>query len=221
MPRNPYKKNILSASNGPPVGKEVLRATGSFALLPEAETPSLMVAGPGSRIQKTRTQPMPSPTRIDQFSPLEIYLVYARDSERYFKKIKEQLDILQRQGWPIFSHGSEIIHNTEWQKSDHLSTANFILLLVSTAFLNSDFCYSDQMYFAVERHRTDKLCYVIPIILHPLHPLLLEKAPFGNLDFLPGNGKPISSWKDPREAYADITGYLIEKIQRMAYYRQS
>jgi hypothetical protein len=74
------------------------------------------------------------------------------------------------------------------------------------------------MFLAVERHRMDKLCCVIPIILYQLHPLLLERTPFGKLDFLPRNGNAISSWKDPRKAYTDITGYLLEKIQRMAYY---
>lgn len=214
----PYKKNTVSASNDLPVGKELLIEGSSIAVLSTVETLLLPASGTGSHSNKTRMQPAPSPPHIPESSPLEIYTIYTRNDERFFQKVKEQLNILQRQRWPISCHESEIIYSTAWQKSDHFATANLILLLVSPTFLNADFCYCDQMYFAIERHRTEKLCCVIPIILHPVHHLLLEGAPFGQLDFLPTNGRAISSWKDSRKAYADITGYLFEKIEHMAYY---
>ena len=190
----------------------------NITILPEAETHPIPFASTGSHTHRPRPQEMPSPTHTNQAPPIEIYTAYAHDDERFFYKIKEQLDILRRQRWPISCHESEIIYSTTWQRSDHLATAHLILLLVSTTFLNSDFCYCDQMYLAVERHRTDNRCYVIPIILHPFHSLLLKKTPFGKLDSLPTNGKAISTWKDPHKAYADITGYLLYKIQDVTYY---
>ena len=74
------------------------------------------------------------------------------------------------------------------------------------------------MCSAIERHRRDNLCCVIPILLHPLDSRLLERTPFGMLDFLPTNGKAVSTWKDSRQAYTDIMGYLLDKIQYMGYY---
>ena len=219
MVRYSYTKNNVSASNGMPIEKELLSAASSIAALPEAETRLFPAGGAGSHTQRQRAQEMPSPIRTNPSPPLEVYTAYAHDDERFFKKMKEQLDILQRQRWPISCHESEIIYSTTWQRSDHLATAHLILLLVSTTFLNSDFCYCNQMYLAVERHNTDNLCYVIPIILHPLHPLLIEGTPFGKLEFLPTNGRALSTWNDSHQAYNDITGYLLEKIQYMAYYR--
>lgn len=218
MLRYSYVKNNVSTPDEIAVEKELLRAANSITLLSEAETHLLPSASTGSHTPRPRPQEIPAPVHKNQSPPIEIYTAYARDDERFFKKIKEQLDILHRQNWPISRHESEIIYNKAWQRTNHLATANLILLLVSTTFLNSDFCYCEQMYFAVERHRTDNLCYVIPIVLYPLHPLLLERTPFGKLDFLPTNGKALSTWKDPRKAYIDITGYLLEKIQSMAYY---
>ena len=219
MLRYSYTKNNISASNDMPIEKELLSAASSIAVLPEAETRLLPAAGAGRHTPGQRAPETPSLIRTNQSPPLEVYTAYAHDDERFFKKIKAQLNILQRQGWPISCHESEIIYSTAWQSSNnHLATANLILLLVSTAFLNSDFCYCHQMFLAVERHRTDKLCCVIPIILHPLHPLLLERTPFGKLDFLPTNGKAISTWKYPYKAYTDITGYLLDKLQYVAYY---
>ncbi len=193
MVRYSYTKNNVSASNGMPIEKELLSAASSIAALPEAETRLFPAGGAGSHTQRQRAQEMPSPIRTNPSPPLEVYTAYAHDDERFFKKMKEQLDILQRQRWPISCHESEIIYS---------------------AFLNSDFCYCDQMFLAVERHRTEKLCCVIPIILHPLHHLLLERTPFGNLDFLPTKGKALSTLKDPRKAYTDITGYLKENERR-------
>lgn len=187
-------------------------------VLPEAETHPIPIASTSSRIHRPRPQEMPAPLYTHQAPPLEIYTAYAQADERYFNNIKVQLDILRRQKWHISCHESEIFHSTAWQRNNHLATANLILLLVSTAFLNSDFCYCEQMCLAVERHRTDNLCYVIPILLHPLHPLLLKGTPFGKLDFLPTNGKAISTWTNPRKAYNNITGYLLERLQSMTFY---
>lgn len=214
-----HKKNTASASNDLLAEKKLLIEASNAAVLSRVEAHVLPASSTGSHSNKTRTQPAPSPTRIPQSSPFEIYIAYTRNDERFFQKIKEQLDILQRQGWPISCHESEIIYSTAWQESDHLATANLILLLVSPTFLNSDFCYCDQMYFAVERHRTEKLCWVIPIILHPVHHLLLEGTPFGKLDFLPTNRKALSTWSNPQLGYQDITGYILDKIRYMAYYR--
>lgn len=214
----PYKKNTVSVLNYRPAEKGLLSATRSITGLPTAEPHPLLAAGPGSHIPKTRTQQGPSPARIAQFPPLEVYTAYTYYDERFFRKIKEQLNILRRQQWPISCHESEIIYSTEWQRSDYLATANLILLLVSNSFLDTDFCYCERMHLAVQRHRTNPLCCVIPIVLDQVHSLVLERTPFGKLDRLPRNGKPISSWKYPSKAYADITGYLLEQIQRMAYY---
>lgn len=190
----------------------------NIVLLPEAETHTIPIASTSSRTHRPRPQEMPSPTFTHQAPPIEIYTAYAHADERFFSRIKEQLDILRRQGWPISCHESEIINSTTWQRTDHLATARLILLLVSTTFLNSDFCYCEQLDSAIERHGTDNLCYVIPILLRPLLPLLLKGTPFGKLDFLPTNGKAISTWTEPRNAYNNITAYLLEKLQDMTYY---
>ncbi len=190
----------------------------NIVVLPEAETHPIPIASAGSRTPRTRPQEIPAPTYTHQAPPIEIYTAYAQADERFFDKIREQLAILSRQGWPISCHESEIIHSTAWQRNDHLATANLILLLVSTTFLNSNFCYCKQMCSAIERHRRSNLCCVIPILLHSLDSRLLERTPFGKLDFLPTNGKAVSTWKDSRKAYKDIIGYLLDKIQYMGYY---
>lgn len=198
----------------------------NIAILPEAGTHIIPAASTDSYTQRNRgsisspqTWERPSLESTNQASPIEIYTTYARSDERYFLRISEQLSMLKRLGWHIACHESEIVHSTTWKTNGLLSTANLILLLVSSAFLNSNFCYSELMCSAVQRQRTDKKrCYIIPIILHTLPSRVLEKTPFRMFDFLPTNGKAISAWKDSHEAYANITNYLLDKLQMLEPY---
>ena len=196
----------------------------NITVLPETGTHTFPTASTGTQKSRTsisvpRTQEMPSPTHPNQAPPLEIYTAYTQSDERFFLKIKDQLDILRIQNWDISCLGSEVERSTAWKRKDYLDTANLILLLVSTTFLKSKFCYCDQMKAAVRRHENDnRSCCVIPVLLHPIPLALLEKTPFGMLDFLPGKDKAISACKDQRMAYFKIMDYIVEKIQDMAYY---
>ncbi len=190
----------------------------SITFLPEAETHSTFLASTSSSTHKIRTREVPSPTHTTQSPPIEIYTAYAQSDERFYNKIKDQLDILHIQGKRISCHASEITYSTTWRKSNHLQTAHLILLLVSTTFLKSSFCYSKQVCQAVERHRTDKLCCVMPVILHPLSDGLLQGTPFGELDFLPTNRKAISEWNNSHKAYKNIIDCILEKLGDIAYY---
>ena len=90
MLRYSYTKNNVNASNDMPIEKELLSAASSIAVLPEAETHLLPAASTGSHTHRPRPQEMPSSIRANQSPPIEIYTAYARDDERFFKKIKEQ-----------------------------------------------------------------------------------------------------------------------------------
>lgn len=210
--------NNVSASNQIPLEKASLSAASSVAALLEVEILPLPFASQGGHSSRSRTQTVLSRAYTMKPPRIEVYIAYADADKRYFKKIKERLEILRRQGKPISCHECEISRGTAWQRNDHLATAHLILLLVSDTFLNSDFCYSDQLCAAVERHRSRDLCYIIPIKLHPMIPDLLSDTPFGHLGFLPTNDKPISAWKDPHEAYNDITRHLLDKINELDNY---
>ena len=54
---------------------------------------------------------------------------------------------------------------------------------------------------ALERHKEGK-GLVIPVILRPV---MWKNAPFGSLQALPKDGKPVSTWPDFDSAFVDIT----------------
>ena len=85
----------------------------------------------------------------------------------------------------------------------HLNTAHIILLLVSQHFMNSDYCYLEQMELALERHERRE-ARVIPVILRPVY---WEKAPFAKLQVLPTNAEPVTSsnWHSLDDAFFNVS----------------
>ena len=107
------------------------------------------------------------------------------------------------------SQTPQISGGQEWQGkiNEHLNSAPIILLLVSSDFIASDYCYNVEMQRAIERHKTGE-ARVIPIILRPVS---WEKSLFGQLQGFPKNVKPVTTWENQDEAFKDI----VEGINRV------
>ncbi|MCP4654872.1 MAG: ATP/GTP-binding protein, partial [bacterium] len=75
----------------------------------------------------------------------------------------------------------------------------------------SDFCFDREMTLAMERHRTGE-ARVIPIILRPCD---WQRAPFGQLQALPKDGKPVTSWPDRDQAFLDVAQGIRRAIAEM------
>jgi hypothetical protein len=98
----------------------------------------------------------------------------------------------------------------EWGRkiSDNLEKADIILLLVSIDFINSPYCYDIELDRAIERH-TDGECSVIPVILRSC---MWKSTPFGTIQAVPKDGRPVSLWPDRDEAFVNV----VEGIKQVA-----
>lgn len=134
---------------------------------------------------------------------VEIFLSYAHEDEKLVEKLMKHLKILQRTGLAMLWYDQDIGKGTDWEKSiyAHLNTADIILLLISSDFIASDFCYSKEMDRAMERHARNEAC-VIPVILRPTK---WQYAPFAALQAVPKHAKAVTDWKDQDSAFVDIT----------------
>ena len=141
---------------------------------------------------------------------INIFYSYAHEDEPLRKKLEKHLALLQHQGLIAPWHDREISAGTEWadEINVHLETAQIILLLISSSFLASEYCYSREMVRALERHQTGT-ARVIPIILRPVY---WQGAPFGTLQALPTDGRSIMGrgWHNRDEAFTDVA-YGIHK----------
>jgi hypothetical protein len=138
---------------------------------------------------------------------VEVFLSYAHKDEDLRDELAKHLRILVRQGVITDWHDRKITAGSQWKGEidNHLNTSRVILLLISADFMDSDYCYDVEMKRALERHET-KEARVIPIILRPVY---WKGSPFAKLQALPREAKPVTSWEDRDEAFANI----VEGIQ--------
>jgi hypothetical protein len=134
--------------------------------------------------------------------PISIFYSYAHEDTRHQQKIAKQLSVLKRQNHITAFSKRDILPGQEWKNeiSQKLKTADIILLLVSADFIDSDYCYTEEMTLALQRHRA-KEARVIPIILSPCE---WKESPLGKLNPLPNQGTPVIYWKPQVKAYDDI-----------------
>jgi hypothetical protein len=142
--------------------------------------------------------------------PVELFCSYANADEPLYLELEKHLSLLHREGVISFRHKRQIIAGTDWTKAldEHLNTASVILLLVSSDFVASDYCYGIEMQRAMERYEAGD-AHVIPILLRPVD---WQNAPFGKLQALPSSGKPITQWRNRDAAFADVAQGIREVL---------
>lgn len=111
-------------------------------------------------------------------------------------------------------HDRNINAGREWEQdvSTQLDEAQIILLLISPAFMNSDYCYSVEMKRAIERHEQGEAC-VIPVILRPIH---WQVTPLDKLQALPKDAKPISLWRPQDNGFVDVAKGVKKVVEQLS-----
>nr|BBH93788.1 hypothetical protein KTA_19870 [Thermogemmatispora argillosa] len=157
-------------------------------------------------------------------TPVKLFYVYAREDRPFLERLEQHLALLQRQGLLVTWHDGALLPGSDWRRSirEQLEQAQLILLLISPAFMASDYCYGVEMQRALERQRRGQ-AQVVPILLRPVD---WANAPFAHLQVLPGNARPISTWANQDAAFAEVVGglrrviaYLMEQEDQRVYNR--
>ncbi len=146
-------------------------------------------------------------------SQIEIFFSYSHKDELFKDELEKQLSSLRWQGIVTNWTDRAIIPGQEWagEISKHLATAQIILLLISPDFMASPYCYSVEMKRAVERHERGE-AHVIPIILRSIR---WQDAPFGKLQALPRDAKPVKSWPDQDEALYNVAEGIRKVVEKL------
>src|SRR5436305_12348975 len=151
--------------------------------------------------------------------PVKIFFCYAHQDEDMAYKLRQHLKPLQRAGHIDIWYDHDICPGTDWGSEiiEHLNEAQIILLLISSGFMDSDYCYSLEMKQAIARHERREAS-VIPIILRPVY---WQIAPIDKLQALPKNAKPISSWTPQDKGYENVANGIREVVQHWHAYNLS
>jgi hypothetical protein len=159
-----------------------------------------------------RNEPMPLTPKPTQ--AVEVFFSYAHKDQRLRDQLENQLSLLKREGLISNWYDRKIGAGEEWagQIDTHLNTAQIILLLVSADFIASDYCYDIEMKRALERDKA-KEARVIPVILRRVD---WKNAPFGKLQALPKDGKPVTSWANRDDAFFDVARGIREIVEQLS-----
>jgi hypothetical protein len=137
--------------------------------------------------------------------PLQAFCCYAREDQSLLYPLKKHLKPLERRGLitPLQAD-IDISPGENWKEkiSSYLDTAQIILLLISSDFMDSDYCYGIEMKRALERQEQGDV-RVIPVILRPTD---WKVEPLDALQALPKNAEPVTSkfWHTLDEAFVDV-----------------
>lgn len=146
--------------------------------------------------------------------PIKIFYSYSHKDEKYREALDTHLSILKRKQIIDEWHDRKILAGSLWESEidKNLQDADIILLLVSSDFIASDYCYKKEMEQALERHALKK-SIVIPVILRPTD---WSDAPFAKLQAIPKDAIPISKWENEDDAWLDVVQRLKKLINEVA-----
>src|SRR5450755_158956 len=145
--------------------------------------------------------------------PVSMFLSYAHEDESLRSELEKHLSLLQRQGLVSTWQDRQITAGTDWVQEidEHLNRASIILLLVSSDFLASDYCYGVEMQCALDRDKADQ-ARVIPIMVRPCDK---TGAPFAHLQALPKDAKAITTWNNRDEAWTNVAAGIRRVIEEL------
>jgi hypothetical protein len=152
----------------------------------------------------------------EQVPALRIFCGYAHEDHTLFQRLKTALTVLIRQEAVSVWHYGDLLPGAQWEGEieRELNTADIILLLISPAFVASDYCWDKEMRWAITRHTIGE-ARVIPILLKPTPGW--ETTPIGTLQALPARAQPITTWDNRDQAFANIARGITRVIQQMQH----
>lgn len=136
---------------------------------------------------------------------IKIFCSYSHSDASLRKKLDEHLNFLKRDNDVVVWFDGEITAGSDLNEAikQELNKADVILLLISSSFLNSFYCYDIEMKRAMERHGNNEVI-VVPVLLSDC---VWQDAPFAKLLMTPYDAKPINNpkhWTTIDEALTNV-----------------
>ncbi len=135
-------------------------------------------------------------------APIRVFFSFAHQDDAYRIQLEKHLSLLRRQRLIAPWSFRKILGGEDFAEviDDQLARADLVLLLVSADFLASDYCFEIEMQTALRRHEAGK-ARVVPVLIRDCD---WQSAPFAHLQGLPTGFRPVGSWPEQDEAWADV-----------------
>lgn len=141
---------------------------------------------------------------------ISLVFSYSHVDEELRNELEKHLTPLKHNGKISTWHDRRIIPGQlfESQIEKNFSEANIILLLISSDFIASDYCYEVEMKNALQRHENGE-AVIIPVILREC---AWHNLPFGRILAATVDGKPITKFTSLDEGFVQV----VDAVSRVA-----
>ncbi len=153
---------------------------------------------------------IPDALRSMSSRPLSLFFSYAHADREMRAELDKYLGPLKKdgriQGW----HDGEIKPGERWDAAirKKLNEADVLLLLLSPAFLDSDYIARVELAHALDREAAGT-ARVIPILLRDC---LWDETPLADLQILPEGAEPVEDWDSPQKAYVQVARAIAQVV---------
>ena len=150
------------------------------------------------------------PTFSPEAGPVTVFFSYSHKDESFRDELSRHLKLLERTGLIKGWHDRRIAPGENWAEEidEHLYTADIILLLLSSDFFASDYCYELEAPVALKRHNLNA-AGAVPVVLRPV---VWQQSPLVALQALPTDAKPVITWEPIDSAYVNVCEGIISCV---------
>ncbi|MDQ3020628.1 MAG: toll/interleukin-1 receptor domain-containing protein [Bacteroidota bacterium] len=137
---------------------------------------------------------------------INIFISYSHADELYKNDLVNHLSGLKRSGIINDWDDRKILPGEKWDEEikKHFKDSKLVLFLVSSDFMASDYIQDIEIRTAIEKHERGEIT-IVPIIIRDCDYTSLSLSKF---QALPKNAKPISSWENKDEGWANVVQQL-------------
>lgn len=145
---------------------------------------------------------------IERRRAARVFVSYSHRDERQLNELKTHLSPLERLKLIETWYDRRIVAGEDFgQKiNENIDGADIILLLVSSDFIASNYCYEKEMKRALERHQRGE-ARVVPVIVRDVNWKVIPEL--SSLTAVPKDGKPVPKWPTKDAAWCDVS----ERVQ--------
>ena len=150
-------------------------------------------------------------------TPLKVFVSYSHEDEPLKIRLRKQLAALERAGLLKIWDDRAIPPGGNWEQAirDELEAADLVMLLLSSSFISSEYCYGEEMVRAVERHVAGRTT-LVPVVMRACLWKLLPFVGKHKIQMLPRDAKPVTdptAWPNEDVALEHVASELLALVK--------
>lgn len=141
-----------------------------------------------------------------------IFISYSHQNEKHYMALMAHLNAIAKyNNLEIFTdHKIDIGQELDETIQIHLKNAHMVVCIVSTEYLNSDYCVRKELEIAIEKQLIDDT-KIFPIIAEEC---IWRRTYFGKIKCAPKDGGPVSKYESIDYTYLTIVDQLMTQIEK-------